>query len=227
MIHTLQQFTVELNLDALRDRLHVADDSPDVGALQELADRARAVACPKAVFMEAFVGSRGEETVEIDGISFTSRVLRNHLSNIDRVFPFVITCGRELDDVALPADDILASYWWDVIKGTVLTEAFAQFTAMLKKRYRLSQAASMMPGSGDLRVWPIEQQKLLFALLDQAPSKIGVELTDECLMIPDKTSSGIHFPTTRDFRGCQVCRRVNCPSRRAPTDHEMLEQMHL
>jgi len=45
-----------------------------------------------------------------------------------------------------------------------------------------------------------------------------VELTDSFLMKPNKTVSGIVFPTEEDFRSCQVCRRADCPSRSAAFD---------
>jgi len=76
----------------------------------------------------------------------------------------------------------------------------------------------MHPGSGDVDLWPIQQQKELFALLGDIPGQIGVELTDTCLMIPNKTVSGIQFPTEQDFRSCQVCRRSVCPNRAAAFD---------
>jgi len=40
-------------------------------------------------------------------------------------------------------------------------------------------------------------------------------------MVPNKTISGIRFPTERDFHACQVCHRENCPSRGAPFDADM------
>jgi hypothetical protein len=52
-----------------------------------------------------------------------------------------------------------------------------------------------------------------------------VELTDSFLMIPNKTVSGIYFPTERDFRTCQVCHREKCPNRRAPFDQTLWESI--
>jgi len=74
----------------------------------------------------------------------------------------------------------------------------------------------MNPGSGEVEVWPIEQQRELFSLFGDVRKQIGVELTDSFLMMPNKSVSGIQFPTETDFRTCQVCRRKNCPNRVAP-----------
>jgi len=86
----------------------------------------------------------------------------------------------------------------------------------------------MNPGSGDVDTWPIEQQTELFALLggtDEVRKHSGVELTDSFLMIPNKSMSGILFPTETDFRSCQVCHRAACPSRSAPFDKKLWEMM--
>jgi predicted transcriptional regulator len=82
----------------------------------------------------------------------------------------------------------------------------------------------MSPGSGDAGVWPIEQQQELFGLMGDVRGAIGVELTPSCLMIPNKTISGIRFTTETGYRACQVCRRERCPSRSAPFDHDLWEE---
>ena len=81
----------------------------------------------------------------------------------------------------------------------------------------------MSPGSGDISIWPIEQQQLLFTLLEDGPQQIGVKLTESCLMLPNKTVSGFYFPTEKAIRTCQVCKRENCPSRQAVFDLEAWE----
>jgi len=89
----------------------------------------------------------------------------------------------------------------------------------------LGKTAIMRPGAADASVWPIEQQKDLFHLLDGVEEKLGIRLTESSLMIPNKTTSGILFPTETDFRSCEVCHREDCPSRHAPFNRELWETM--
>jgi hypothetical protein len=95
----------------------------------------------------------------------------------------------------------------------------------MDRRYGLSKASVMHPGSGDASVWPIEQQRQLFSLLGDVTGLIGVELTDSFLMVPNKSVSGMRFPTEMDFRSCQLCHREKCPSRSAPFDPELWESV--
>jgi hypothetical protein len=214
-----------LDTAAILAQVRVAPDSEDAAAVAALVDRARAIARPKALYAEAFVEGRGDDTVRIGGVTFTSRTLRTKLDRVERVFAYVATCGHELDGVPLPADDVLVRFWWDAIKGECLAAARAHLLAHLTARFRLGQTARMSPGSGDVDTWPIEQQRELFALLGGVTSRIGVVLTDSCLMIPNKTVSGLLFPTEEDFQTCQVCHRDPCPNRRAPFDAALWQSL--
>jgi hypothetical protein len=217
-LEALTRIAPGLDTALLMARVHVAPASDDAAPFAALVERAREAARPKALYAEAFVEARGDETIRIAGLTFTSRMLRRKLEQVERVFPYVATCGHELDAVALPPGDLLAQYWWDVIKAEVLSAARAYLFAHLADRFRLGQTARMSPGSGDADVWPIEQQPLLFRLLGGVTQFIGVRLTESCLMVPNKTVSGILFPTEHDFRTCQVCHREVCPNRTAAFD---------
>ena len=164
-MEALTEIAPALDTAALLAQVHVPPDSEDAATVTALINRARQVARPKALYTEAFVEGRGDDTVRIGGIAFTSRMLRRKLETVERVFPYVATCGHEMDGVALPAGDVLVQYWWDAIKAELLAAARAHLLAHLTDRFRLGQTARMSPGSGDVETWPIEQQRLLFALL--------------------------------------------------------------
>ena len=78
-MEALAQIPLELDLLTLMRRVHLAPDTEDAAAFAGLVGRARAVARPKALFAEAFIAAKGENTVEIDGITFTSRFLWRNL----------------------------------------------------------------------------------------------------------------------------------------------------
>jgi hypothetical protein len=203
--------------DLLR-QAHIKDGSPDAHDFLRLLEQAAQVARPKAVYKENYIDTLGEDWVSIGGVTFHSRTLRLNLEHIGRVFPFVVTCGAELDLLALPPGDFLAPFWLDVIKTAALFTGLHWLNAILEQRYALGKTSSMSPGSGDVSVWSIEEQRLLFGLLGDVREAIGVILTESCLMTPNKTISGIIFPTEKAIRTCQVCQRENCPNRQAEFD---------
>jgi hypothetical protein len=221
--HILENIPFELDHTALAKTARVR--AGDLDDFNSLAAQARQIGRPKALYTEAYVEITGPESVRLGATPFTSAMLRQNLESVERVFAFVVTCGHEVDTIELPADDFLQQFWWDTLKDSLLHSAFQHLSDHLGRVHRLSKTATMSPGSGDLDVWPIEQQRPLFSLLGDVRQQIGVQLTDSYLMIPNKTVSGIFFPTEKDFRTCQVCRRENCPSRGAPFDLELWEQI--
>ncbi len=205
----------------LMKKLRVREGSRQVDQLSSLVEDARAVARPRAMYRVAYVDSRDDESVVIEGIRFRSRVLRVNLDAVHRVFPYSVTCGSELHEWMQMQDDLLLRYYADVISEAALRAATALLEAHLVKRYALGRTSTMAPGS--LADWPIQAQRRLFSLLGDPEEAIGVRLTDSLLMIPSKSVSGIRFPVEKRFESCQLCQRENCPSRRAPYDDRLYE----
>ena len=224
-MEAIKNISFDLDPPVLLELVHISPDSDDAQEFGQLLRLARQIGKPKALYTEVYVENHGNDSVSLNGITFTSTMLRDNLSNVDRVFPFVVTCGREMDMVFEFDGNILKQFWWDAIKTSLLMSAHHYLLGVLLHKYQLKKIASMSPGSGDVNVWPIEQQRELFTLLGDVRGQIGVELTDSCLMVPNKTVSGIFFPTERDFRTCQVCHRISCPNRSAPFDQELWESI--
>ncbi|MGB2936758.1 MAG: vitamin B12 dependent methionine synthase [Phycisphaerae bacterium] len=214
----LRDVPLGLDRQALLERLRILPGSDDARAFGALLDAALEVARPKAVYKESYVEARGDETVTVDGVTFTSRALRANLEGVHRVFPYVATCGREVDAAGRGLEDFLQQYWLDTIKADLLGASLRRLGGHLERRFGLGRTSTMSPGAGDVAVWPIEEQGRLFSLFGDVEDLIGVELTDSFLMIPIKSVSGIRFPTEIEFQSCQLCRREGCPSRRAAFD---------
>jgi len=214
----------ELKAENVLLKMHTTADSPFAESIEKLVAGAVAVANPKAVYKPAFIEEKGDNFVVIDGIRFASRVLRVNLAEIDRVFPYVITCGKELEEWSRPITDDFDSYCADIIKEMVLVSARQTIRTQMDRQYGLQNTSYMSPGS--LEDWPITEQIPLFRLLGDVKEHIDVELKDSCLMLPIKSVSGIHFPKEGTFESCQLCSREKCPNRRAAYDENLCEQKY-
>ncbi|MCX7916642.1 MAG: vitamin B12 dependent methionine synthase, partial [bacterium] len=195
-------------------------DSEDEREFLNLVEIAKKIGKPKAVYIEGFIEEKRDDSVIINGVKFTSIVLRKNLENVEKVFVFIATCGIELNQINFK-DDILKDYWWDTIKGYFLEIARKNLFEYLQERYFLKKVISMSPGASEKYVWPIEQQKELFSLFGDVESLIGVKLAESYLMIPNKSVSGFLFSTEKDYKSCKICRRKNCPGRIAEFDEEL------
>ena len=213
---------VHYDIPALLEQNHIAVDSDDASSFSAIGGRQpMKLPGPRRFLPKRLFEELGTDTVCIGGITFTSRMLRRNLEGAERVYPFVATCGQELDTVALPEEEFLAPFWWDSIKEASLWCAARYLSAAFDERYPQMKTSAMSPGSGDADVWPIGQQQELFYLLGGVTPDIGVRLSASCLMSPNKSISGIRFPATEEFHTCQVCQRSNCPNRNAPFDEAL------
>jgi hypothetical protein len=220
----LENIPFSVDLDRLAKKLHVREGSGLLEDLRQMVRDAEAVANPKSLSRVAYVDSKGDDTVVIDEIIFKSRVLRVNVDQAHRVFPYVSTCGRELEQWSKSMDDMLQMFWADGIKEMAVRTAAQAMTSYLKDTFELGRTAAMAPGS--LADWPIQQQRPLFRLLGDVTAAVGVKLSSTCLMIPAKSVSGILFPTESRFESCQLCPRPTCPGRRAPYDKDLYDRRY-
>lgn len=214
----LQDIPFSLDAELLMRQLRIQPSSDNAKAFDGLLARVTEVGRPKATYEVCFIEDKADESVVLNGVRLTSRALRRNLDPVERVFPYVATCGTEADAIAVPHDDAVQALWLWTIKEALLDSATEYLYDHLATRYRMTHWATMDPGSGDADLWPIEQQKQLFAVLGDVEARTGVRLTDSMLMVPTMSVSGIVFPTEAEFASCQVCHREGCPRRAAPFD---------
>jgi hypothetical protein len=216
----------EFDIDRLLARLHIDKESKNASDILDLIETVAPVIRPKAIYEVSYIQYRNYDTVDIGGVIFKSRVLRVNLDKVERVFPYIATCGREVDEIAIPPGDLLTQFWLDSIKQMALDAVRTYLVNHLRERYALGELSKMSPGEGSQDLWSIEQQRQLFSIFGNVEDLIGVTLTDSLFMIPIKSVSGIYFPTEIRFESCQLCPREVCPSRRAPYDKDLLESFY-
>lgn len=155
-----------------------------------------------------------------DSLALTSSTLSRILCHCSQVTVFLATIGQPLEGRVTQLMDE-----GQVLRATALdatgSEAVERVTCHVQERIAEIAAAHgdettlrYSPGHCD---WDICQQSVLFQIMDSAST--GVSLSDECLMTPRKTVSGIiglgECETYRlSLSACLDCTRKDCPTRR-------------
>jgi len=210
MIETaLENIPFEIDDSQFLSAIKIPEDSSEADEALQLLKEACSVAKPKAVFIEAYIESRTDDAIVINGRTFNSRLLNENTKSTHRLFPYIATCGVEIEQWAGGISDPLKAYFADVIMQLVLKSAVNGLVKHLTEKKLRGELSCMNPGA--LKDWPISEQKKLFSLFTDTA---GVKLTDSFLMIPIKSSSGIYFTSDKKFENCELCPRENCPSRR-------------
>jgi len=220
LIEVLDDIPIILSLEEVLGRLQVSRQNKYIeNSVRELVERVKPLAGARAIYKVSYVNNKDGDSLEIGGVKFTSRVLRVNLDRIERVFPYIITCGKEISEIAISQNDLIKSYYLDTIKDILLDSALTYLKDYLGEKHQTAQMSSIAPGS--LEDWPITQQKELFSLFNKRETAIGVRLTENYVMEPAKSISGILFPTEIRFESCQLCPRERCFGRRAPYDPDL------
>ncbi len=197
-------------------RLEAYPDAEE--AVRILFDKTVDLLQPKSLVATEFIEKRvqeGSERVLHVGTSvFRGKVLLE-LDTVHRLFPYIATCGNEMETYDTASLDMLAPFWLDTLKTMALGAVRLRTVAYIKETYGIEKVSSVNPGSGNVDIWPIQELGGIFNLLDQG-SPIGVQLTPSSLMVPNKTISGIFYESDTNFTSCRYCERENCPGRKEP-----------
>ena len=125
-----------------------------------------------------------------------------NFSHIHRAFPYVATCGTEVQVWSAGITDMLQVFWMDVVRACILFKAIDHLNGHLKDGLKLGDFSSINPGS--LPDWPITEQPKLFSMLGGVKAAIGVTLTESMLMLPSKSVSGIYFQAETSFENLHI-----------------------
>jgi hypothetical protein len=217
----LNNIPFQIDLATLSSLLHIRPSQDELlQELEQLVYTAQAIGKPKAMYKVGYIETNNNDSVVVDGIVFKSRILSVNLDSIYRVFPFIATCGTELEEWARSKNDLLLRIWAETINEMALRSALQFLEGYLLKQYSFDHISMMNPGS--LEDWPLQEQRGLFAVLGNPLGAIGVHLTDSLLMLPTKSVSGVWFPSAGSYKNCQLCPRENCPGRSASYDETLL-----
>ena len=112
-------FQIQIPLDELTKRLCLADEE-DVELMRKKLAEALAIACPKALYRICKVNGIEDDTVQIEGKEFHSKVLAARLKDVHHVFAYVVTCGTEVDEWSRKEKDYIVNLWLDILKEMIL-----------------------------------------------------------------------------------------------------------
>jgi hypothetical protein len=216
----LKDIPLSVEITEVVRRIRVGNEATE--DIKLLLEQVNLLISVKAAYKVSFVDSRSEESVTLDKIEFRSRVLRKHLDRVQRVFAYVVTIGQALEERGQQSPDPLEKYYIDEIGNVAVVKARTYLEDYLRGKYGLKKLSTM--GPGQLKDWPLQEQRKLFNLLGDVENTIGVSIGEHMFMLPLKSLSGIYFPTEVTFFTCQLCSREKCPSRRARYDEKMAEE---
>ena len=155
-------------------------------------------------------------SVKINNTEFrTGRIITSYLSGTEEFCVFATTAGHAYDNYKQATrikGDLVKEFIADSI-GSVIPEACV---AKIEDELSTIQGKEhTYPYSPGYCGWKLTEQDKLFSLLPSCPCKIT--LTDSCLMLPIKSTSGIIALGNKIVRkaySCSICNYINCYKRK-------------
>jgi hypothetical protein len=135
---------------------------------------------------------------------------------------FVVTIGKGIEkeiNKLMKQKRLSEAYVLDALGSVMVENLVEQFQSKLRKHYKAKNKAVGLPFSPGYCDWPVTEQKKLFQLIE--PQKVGVELTESCMMKPCKSISGVvglfseeNGQELGDYNPCLACQKLDCSARR-------------
>ncbi|UCC59284.1 MAG: hypothetical protein JSV02_05850 [Dehalococcoidia bacterium] len=218
---------MDINVN-MKDVCRYLGYSPDVepspriaSLLGEYIETARSLIRPAYSYIikdiKAIVGSRAF----IEGpVIFESEAIARLLERCEKVAVFILTVGGRLDETVrwlADSEQIIEAYVLDAIGSSVAEGLANSVEGRIQEAARaqgLCISRRFCPGYCD---WDISQQEMVFSTINIEYT--GVFLTDEYLMLPEKSMSGIIGIGSCDsdiesYSPCATCDKRGCPGRR-------------
>lgn len=162
---------------------------------------------------------RGSRVFIEGSVTFRSNVVARLLKQCQKVAVFVVTIGNRLGDVVrqLSKDGLMVQASVLDVIGSDAAETVANVVQDIISKEAAADGLGISqrfsPGYCD---WRVSQQKLVFRAMDGETS--GVRLTDGCLMVPQKSISGIvgigPGNEVEGYNPCLTCKKHDCVGRR-------------
>jgi hypothetical protein len=114
---------------------------------ENLAQHAEALGRSNALYLLGAVRKETDRSVVIGAVTLTSRVLGVNLDRVDRAFPFVATCGWELDRWATGRDEPLERRLAEFISEAASYQVLGAPKERLRGGCDLTVILRMSPGS--------------------------------------------------------------------------------
>ncbi len=162
---------------------------------------------------------QGSRVVIEDSVTFQSKVIARLLEQCEKVAVFLATIGNRLEEMVCHLAEeglVLQAAVLDAI-GSDVAETVADFVkdriGEVAGAQGLGISQRFSPGYCD---WEVSQQKMVFRAMNG--NYAGIRLTEQCLMLPQKSVSGIigigPRNSVENYNPCKTCKKRNCIGRR-------------
>lgn len=188
----------------------------DEEEVQKILEIGVLLAKPKALLTFTCIKKIDGLKVYVEGEHvFESKILSDKLKVGQPIAVYVITIGDGIERKAseLARESVVKAFVLEAVGDYLLGKTREYVKGIVECRLG-GKISSFAPGTGRGDLFDIKQQEVIFKMME--PWKhIGVKLTENFLMVPRKSSSGVFAVSEEEYVACMYCPR-KCENRRKP-----------
>lgn len=200
---------VEFDFAQLASCLCLTSDMPEYLEFELLLEAIKPHVAPAALLSEAAVIDKTPDKIISSLGEFNCSLLAELVGKSEKLFPFIVTCGKSIGEFGTDISDPLQLYWIDFLKEYAMEQAFGEIKSEVARQCPDNKISSLIPT--DDTVWKIEGLREIFNVFpSESVEQIAVELTEYLHMIPTKTRAGVFFPSHKEVDICSLCSIKKC-----------------
>ncbi|MBU4540568.1 MAG: hypothetical protein KJ774_05025 [Firmicutes bacterium] len=184
-----EKYPFSYDMESLDKELHLKGNEAMLNILEAIYEMVEKITRPKAIYFEARITEKTDESVKINGVPFESQLLRGYVNQGDPVFPYIVTVGTELDDYAKTLKDPMKLFMIDEVMNLLVNTGKVFVADRVKEATGWQSVQDYVPGNGE--EWSTVEQKRLFDLFAGETAKIGVTLGDNYFVLPGRSTIGV------------------------------------
>lgn len=184
-----EKYPFSYDMESLDKELHLRGNEAMLDILEAIYKMVEKITRPKAIYFEARITEKTDESVKINGVPFESQLLRGYVNQGDPIFPYIVTVGTELDDYAKTLKDPMKLFMIDEVMNLLVNTGKVFVADRVKEATGWQSVQDYVPGNGE--EWSTVEQKRLFDLFAGETAKIGVTLGDNYFVLPGRSTIGV------------------------------------
>ena len=203
---------------------HFEDNARDMyeEITEEILEDCADIAKPVAIWKKLPVEILTKNEVNLGDETFFSRYLVECMDEVDHVYGFLVSIGRELWEHRKNMEDALEQLIFESIMKTCLDDVFGACAEDIVLQLP-DKTAIYMDNPGHLDGWDIADQNKLLGLLEDVEG-VSEELTvnGEYLFDNSFSMSGIIYAKGKLPANCMLCPKPDCHHRKVPFNRNEL-----
>ena len=146
---------------------------------------------PAAAYTEVAVDHAEDSCIQCSSTNICSSLFALNCHEGDKVYPCLVTVGKEMDAFAAGLDDPMLSYLQGTLMNLCLDDALLTIAEEILKEHPEKKLMMVKPGVAG--ICELSEQAGILALLENGAEELGVTVSDRGFLTPGYSSTALLF----------------------------------